>query len=128
MTPEEAFLKDITEHPEDDTPRLIFADWLEERGDPRGEFIRLQVERSRLKADDSRQGFFLRDRLRQVLAEHGDLWRAPVAETARHLLAGTLLARICQRSQCREVEVLPSVRRQTLRGNAHPVLALPRSQ
>lgn len=27
-----------------DGPRLVFADWLEERGDPQGEFIRLQVE------------------------------------------------------------------------------------
>src|SRR5262245_49643274 len=27
----------ITEHPDDDGPRLVYADWLLEQGDPRGE-------------------------------------------------------------------------------------------
>jgi uncharacterized protein (TIGR02996 family) len=39
-------MADILENPSDDTPRLILADWLEERGDPVGlglaNFIRLQ--------------------------------------------------------------------------------------
>ncbi len=40
-----AFLADIIEHPEDDTPRLIAADWLEENGHPeRAEFVRVQVK------------------------------------------------------------------------------------
>src|SRR5262245_13702893 len=48
MRPDEAFLQDIREHPDDDTPRLIFADWLEEHGQPeRGEFIRIQCELAR---------------------------------------------------------------------------------
>lgn len=39
-----AFLVDIIAHPADDTPRLIFADWLEEHGEPeRAEFIRVQI-------------------------------------------------------------------------------------
>jgi hypothetical protein len=29
-------------------PRLVYADWLDERGDPRGEFIRVQCELARL--------------------------------------------------------------------------------
>jgi uncharacterized protein (TIGR02996 family) len=32
MTYAESFLKDIFDHPNDDAPRLIFADWLEEQG------------------------------------------------------------------------------------------------
>jgi uncharacterized protein (TIGR02996 family) len=44
MSREEDFLQAILENPDDDVPRLIFADWLEEQGDPRGEFIRLQCE------------------------------------------------------------------------------------
>lgn len=28
--------------PEDDTARLVYADWLDERGDPRGDFLRLE--------------------------------------------------------------------------------------
>ncbi|MDW8244814.1 MAG: TIGR02996 domain-containing protein [Thermogemmata sp.] len=39
----------IIANPDDDLPRLIYADWLDERGDPRGEFIRLQIARTRLE-------------------------------------------------------------------------------
>jgi uncharacterized protein (TIGR02996 family) len=46
------FLEAILAAPEDDTSRLIYADWLEERGDPRAEFIRLQCARAQLKRDD----------------------------------------------------------------------------
>ena len=42
MTHDDAFLQAIIENPDDDAPRLLYADWLEERGDPRGEFIRVQ--------------------------------------------------------------------------------------
>jgi uncharacterized protein (TIGR02996 family) len=39
----QAFLQSIAETPDDDAPRLIFADWLDEQGDhDRAEFIRLQ--------------------------------------------------------------------------------------
>lgn len=41
---EEGFLQAIRRDPEDPVPRLIFADWLEEQGDPRGEFIRQHCE------------------------------------------------------------------------------------
>jgi uncharacterized protein (TIGR02996 family) len=37
---DEAFLRAILASPEDDVPRLIYADWLEERGDPRAELLR----------------------------------------------------------------------------------------
>jgi uncharacterized protein (TIGR02996 family) len=40
----EPFLRTICASPEDDTVRLVYADWLDEHGDPeRAEFIRLQV-------------------------------------------------------------------------------------
>src|SRR5947209_6860741 len=44
MGQREAFLAAVADAPEDDTHRLVFADWLDERGDPLGEFIRLQLE------------------------------------------------------------------------------------
>jgi uncharacterized protein (TIGR02996 family) len=44
MSDEQSFLQAILANPDDDTLRLIYADWLEERGDPRGEFIRVQIE------------------------------------------------------------------------------------
>lgn len=46
MTAARAFFNDIVRHPDDDTPRLIFADWLEDQGDEnslaRSDFIRIQ--------------------------------------------------------------------------------------
>jgi uncharacterized protein (TIGR02996 family) len=42
MPDEAAFLRTILEHPHDAGPRKVFADWLEERGDPWAELIRLQ--------------------------------------------------------------------------------------
>src|SRR5436190_11923489 len=45
----EAFLSDVIEHPDDDAPRLVYADWLEDNDDPeRAEFIRLQCRLARL--------------------------------------------------------------------------------
>jgi uncharacterized protein (TIGR02996 family) len=38
----EAFLTAILAEPDSDAPRLVYADWLDERGDPHGELIRLQ--------------------------------------------------------------------------------------
>jgi len=43
MDEETAFLRGIAASPEDDLPRLVYADWLEERDDPRHEFLRLAV-------------------------------------------------------------------------------------
>lgn len=49
------FLSDILAHPEDDTPRLIYADWLEDQGqEARAEFIRVQIELARLDHWDAR--------------------------------------------------------------------------
>lgn len=38
--------------PDDDFVRLVCADWFEERGDPRGEFIRVQVELATTERED----------------------------------------------------------------------------
>jgi uncharacterized protein (TIGR02996 family) len=42
LTDADAFIRAIIAEPDDDVPRLVYADWLDERGDPRGEFIRVQ--------------------------------------------------------------------------------------
>lgn len=50
MTDEAAFLATILANPQDDGPRKVYADWLEERGQcERAEFIRCQVELARLE-------------------------------------------------------------------------------
>jgi uncharacterized protein (TIGR02996 family) len=50
----EPFLRAICEAPDDDAPRLVFADYLDETGDPdRATFIRRHIELARyLSADD----------------------------------------------------------------------------
>lgn len=51
MTEDQAFLQAIAEQPDDDAPRLIYADYLEERGQvERAEFIRVQIELSLVPA------------------------------------------------------------------------------
>jgi len=48
MSDRDAFLAAIHDAPDDDAPRLVFADWLEENGEPeRAEFIRVQMEMRR---------------------------------------------------------------------------------
>jgi uncharacterized protein (TIGR02996 family) len=43
MSDEDALLAAIIAHPDEDTPRLVYADWLQEHGNPdRAEFIRVQ--------------------------------------------------------------------------------------
>jgi uncharacterized protein (TIGR02996 family) len=73
MTHDEAFLQAILENPDDDTPRLIYADWLEERDDPRGEFIRIQCRLAAMSADDERRSL-LEGHARALLARHQDRW------------------------------------------------------
>jgi uncharacterized protein (TIGR02996 family) len=38
------FFEAILANPDDRSLPLVYADWLEERGDPRSEFLRLQAE------------------------------------------------------------------------------------
>jgi uncharacterized protein (TIGR02996 family) len=56
VSDEAALLAAIREHPEEDTPRLVYADWLDEQGGPentkRAEFIRVQIELARLPRED----------------------------------------------------------------------------
>src|SRR5690349_21170056 len=73
-----AFLAAIREQPGDDLPRLIYADYLDERGDPRGEFIRAQIERPTLPVGDPRR-FELIARERELLHEHEEEWLGPLA-------------------------------------------------
>jgi uncharacterized protein (TIGR02996 family) len=46
---DEAFIRTIQERPDDALSRLVYADWLEERGDLRGELIRIEEEMRNLR-------------------------------------------------------------------------------
>lgn len=55
MSIDDDFIQTIIASPDDDAPRLVYADWLEEQGDPRGEFIRIQCELAKMPEDDPRR-------------------------------------------------------------------------
>jgi uncharacterized protein (TIGR02996 family) len=44
---EAAFIDAIYASPEDEVPRLIYSDWLDERGDARGSYLRAELEHHR---------------------------------------------------------------------------------
>jgi uncharacterized protein (TIGR02996 family) len=86
VTHDDAFLHDILDHPDDDSPRLIYADWLEEHGRPaRADFIRVQCELARLPKDDPRRPE-LEARERALLKWHEWAW----AGSLLRLLSGTV--------------------------------------
>ena len=57
MHPDEsALLAAVCAAPDDDLPRLVYADWCDENGRPeRGELIRSQIELAKLKKDSARR-------------------------------------------------------------------------
>src|SRR5438105_1544260 len=83
MREDDALLGDILEHPDDDVPRLVYADWLDEHGGPaeqaRAEFIRLQVELARLGPDDERRPG-LEAQQRRLGKPHERGWLGPLRE------------------------------------------------
>ncbi|MEZ6121751.1 MAG: TIGR02996 domain-containing protein [Planctomycetaceae bacterium] len=70
---EQSFLDEICSHPDDDTPRLIYADWLEEQGNARGEFIRVQCEMATLKKTQVRYRELVK-REQMLLFRHQAEW------------------------------------------------------
>jgi uncharacterized protein (TIGR02996 family) len=78
VTHDKAFLQAICEAPEDDTPRLVYADWLDDHGQPeRAEFIRVQVELARTPKYDARW-VELRLRERALWKANEQTWRKEV--------------------------------------------------
>lgn len=73
---EEAVLrKAVIENPDDDAPRLAYADWCDKRGDPRGRFIRVQLELAPIEYDqNSPNRRPLGNESRRLLDKHGHEW------------------------------------------------------
>lgn len=76
QTEAEAFLQRIRAYPDDDAQRLIFADWLDEEGDPRGRFVRVQLALADLPADAPERPALVSAE-RDLLAAHREAWEAP---------------------------------------------------
>ena len=84
MPDDPAFIRAIAAVPDDDAPRLVYADYLEETGDPakaaRPEFIRVQIEKARLVPDTPRwTELWHRD---TELLEWAKQWRAELPMVA----------------------------------------------
>lgn len=77
MSDETALLRAIAAHPDEDTPRLIYADFLDERGRPeRAAFVRGQIELARLKEDSPRRRE-VAFHCRRLLDAHEQEWLDP---------------------------------------------------
>jgi uncharacterized protein (TIGR02996 family) len=71
---ERALLKAVCDQPDDDTPRLVYADWLTEHDQPeRAEFIRVQCALAHIEGDDPRRPALAR-REAELLAAHQPEW------------------------------------------------------
>jgi uncharacterized protein (TIGR02996 family) len=85
MSTREAFLAGIVANPDDDALRLVFADWLDDNGDPdRAQFIRDQVRLEGLAQRDPDR-FELQERSLDLLAEHFDERHADLPKWAREM-------------------------------------------
>jgi uncharacterized protein (TIGR02996 family) len=75
MSEREALLRAICAHPNDDTPRLVFADWLHERDEEdRAELIRAQC-RMRVPGLQEDEFRTLSVRTNELLGAHGAAWK-----------------------------------------------------
>jgi uncharacterized protein (TIGR02996 family) len=76
-----ALMAAIIANPDEDTPRLALADWLQEHGDEhdqaRAEFIRLQIRAENLPSGAERKK--LTARADKLEGKHGEAWLAPLA-------------------------------------------------
>jgi uncharacterized protein (TIGR02996 family) len=81
MDHDRAFFEAIREAPDDDVPRLIYADWLEEQGGneraARAAFIRIQCRLAELPEDDPARDA-LEDEEADLLAEYERAWTEPL--------------------------------------------------
>ena len=135
MSEEEALLAAIAAHPEEDTPRLVYADWLDEHGQPlRAEFIRVQVEVSRVETlpridinrhvDLYRRQHDLLENHRGELLEPLSLPREALVEFERGFPCEvTFTVRTFLRNQLRLADVRP-LPRVVIADSVHRVLSL----
>jgi uncharacterized protein (TIGR02996 family) len=77
MTEDEAFVRAVVDSPGDDTPRLVYADWLDDRNDPRAAYLRAEAEwakpwRDGRRPEESRE-------LRELAAGLDPVWVARVS-------------------------------------------------
>lgn len=84
FTDEQPFLDAVSARPSDDGPRLVYAEFLDDAGDPdRAELVRVQIALARLPEEHPRRPE-LADRQDELLTAHSARW----TEHLRDLVAG----------------------------------------
>ena len=74
MPDRESFIAAIAAEPDDDLPRLVFADWLDENGEPeRAEFIRVQIRRA-APGLSQQEADALHNAANELFEDHGPKW------------------------------------------------------
>jgi uncharacterized protein (TIGR02996 family) len=77
MIEDEPFLRTLLANPDDRVSRLVYADWLDERADPRAEYLRIDARLAELSpCHESRAG--LSERKRELQASLPRWWLALV--------------------------------------------------
>src|SRR4051812_36983144 len=86
MSEELSLLRAILERPDDDARKLVYADYLEDQGDPRAEYLRLmvQVRRDRIVTPEQRHRD-LSARLAHLSARAAEAWGAGVGSSAENV-------------------------------------------
>jgi len=83
MDDRQALMAAIIANPDEDTPRLVFADWLQEHGDKhdqaRAEFIRLQCELAQLPEDGPQTA--KHKQAKALHKKHHKAWLGPLAQS-----------------------------------------------
>jgi uncharacterized protein (TIGR02996 family) len=86
MNDRQALLLAALANPDEDTPRLALADWLQEHGDEndiaRAEFIRLQIEAAKLPKGAKRKA--LEARAKKLDTKHREAWLGPIESFGAH--------------------------------------------
>jgi uncharacterized protein (TIGR02996 family) len=84
MAQEEGLLRAIRDDPEDDSVRLVYADWLEEHGQPeRAELMRVQIELGRRPLAPERREL-LTARRTKLLTQDAPTWLGPLVAHLGH--------------------------------------------
>ncbi len=90
MSDGDALLSAILAQPDEDVPRLAYADWLDEHGDQlarvRAEFVRVQIALAGLPTNA--RDLDLEARAKRLLEEHCVNWLAPLRADGEPLLRG----------------------------------------
>jgi uncharacterized protein (TIGR02996 family) len=96
MSEEAALLGAIRDNPDEDTPRLVYADWLQENDQvERAEFIRLQCEAVRMPRDSQERGLML-GRATVLKEKHNSAWFGSLEKQFRScIIERGFVSRLC---------------------------------